>query len=202
MDSAENYTDSEVLAWLRSDRQPDPIVRFLYRQYFGSLCNYIEQNTGLREDAEDIFQEVLVSFIELVKLNKFRGDSSIKTFLFAMNRNLWLNELKRRNRALAREKIFEKDRTQLESGTDELIAGREARNQVLLVVGQLGDTCRKILLGFYYRELAMKDILKETGYENEQVVRNKKYKCLKQLEQMIASDPSLAQSLKNALNYE
>lgn len=202
MDSAENYTDGQLLEWLRSGRQPDPILRYLYRQHFGSLSNYIEQNTGSREDAEDIFQEVLISFIELVRLEKFRGDSSVKTFLYSMNRNLWLNELKKRNRSLAREKIYEKDRPSLQTATDELIAGREARQQVLTVVGKLGDTCRKILLGFYYRELSMKEILADIGYENEQVVRNKKYKCLKQLEQMIAGDPSLAHSLKNALNYE
>lgn len=202
MDLAENYTDGQVLDWLKSGRQPDPIVRFLYRQHYGSLSYYIEQNTGSKEDAEDIFQEVLVSFIELVRLDKFRGDSSIKTFLFSMNRHLWLNELKKRNRSLAREKSFEKSRPSLEMATDELIAGREARNQVLNVVSQLGDQCRKILLGFYYKDQSIKEILADTGYENEQVVRNKKYKCLKQLEQMIAGDPSLARSLKNALNYE
>ena len=43
----------------------------------------------------------------------------------------------------------------------------------------------------------MKDILKTLQYENEQVVRNKKYKCLKQLEQMITGDPELAKNLKS-----
>jgi hypothetical protein len=46
----------------------------------------------------------------------------------------------------------------------------------------------------------MKEILEKLHYENEQVVRNKKYKCLKQLEQLIAAHPSIQQILKNLLN--
>jgi hypothetical protein len=43
-------------------------------------------------------------------------------------------------------------------------------------------------------------MLDALDYENEQVVRNKKYKCMKQLEQMIKDDPALKQTLKNLLH--
>ncbi|MEJ7610241.1 MAG: hypothetical protein WKF88_03575 [Ferruginibacter sp.] len=46
----------------------------------------------------------------------------------------------------------------------------------------------------------MKEILMQTGYENEQVVRNRKYKCLKQLEKMITANPALKETFKNLLN--
>jgi hypothetical protein len=46
----------------------------------------------------------------------------------------------------------------------------------------------------------MKDILEKTEYETEQVVRNKKYKCLKQLEQMLNENPLLKESFKKALH--
>lgn len=202
MDVLKNYSDESLVEIIRNEQDINPVLRFLYRQHFDSLRNYIEQNNGSRQDAEDIFQEVLISFIELVKLGKFRGDASVKTLLFAMNRNTWLNELKRRGRALVREKAFEKGKELEDPGAQAHIAGRESRNQVLSVVESLGDTCKKILLGFYYENLSMREILERTGYETEQVVRNKKYKCLKQLEQMLASNPSLANTLKNALNYE
>jgi len=68
------------------------------------------------------------------------------------------------------------------------------------LVGQLGDTCKKILLAFYYENLSMREILDLLDYENEQVVRNKKYKCLKQLEKMILEKPILKQTLKNLLH--
>ena len=46
----------------------------------------------------------------------------------------------------------------------------------------------------------MKEILAALHYENEQVVRNKKYKCLKKLETMINENPALHQQLKNLLH--
>ena len=69
----------------------------------------------------------------------------------------------------------------------------------MLVMESLGETCKKILLAFYFQNLAMREILKTLEYENEQVVRNKKYKCLKQLEQMMAAQPGLVKSLKSLL---
>jgi DNA-directed RNA polymerase specialized sigma subunit len=68
------------------------------------------------------------------------------------------------------------------------------------IVDELGEMCKKILLMFYYENLSMKEILTNLEYENEQVVRNKKYKCLKQLEQMIEINPSLKKTLKNLLH--
>lgn len=202
MEVVKNYTDEELLAAIKSGRDVNPVLRFLYRQYFEGLRIYVEQNNGRHQDAEDIFQEVLVSFIELVKLDKFRGDSSIKTFLFSLNRNIWLNELKRKGRAQARESKYEKGKDDQAPDTSVVIAGRESRRQVMEIVGRLGEGCKKILLAFYYENLSMKEILAQTDYESEQVVRNKKYKCLKQLEQMLVANPNMANTLKTAVNYE
>lgn len=200
MEVIKNLPDSELLANIRSGRKMDETIKAIYRAHFESLCWHIQNNNGSRQDAEDVFQEVVVNFIDLVQKDKFRGDSSVKTFLFSLNRFTWLNELKRRGRALAREEKYEKGQERVELDTSHFIAEREGKAEVLRLVSELGETCRKILLLFYYENLSMKDILEATDYENEQVVRNKKYKCLKQLEQMINEKPFLKQTLKNLLH--
>jgi len=178
----------------------DDTIKAIYRVHFEGLSRYITNNSGSRQDAEDIFQEVVVNFIDLVQKDKFRGDSSIKTFLFSMNRHSWLNELKRRGRALAREEKYERGQDSVEADTAHLIADREEKAAIARLVAALGDTCQKILTLFYYENLSMREILEATDYENEQVVRNKKYKCLKQLEQMLNEKPHLKQTLKNLLH--
>jgi RNA polymerase sigma factor (sigma-70 family) len=197
-----SYSDTELLSSLRSGGDPSPVLRFLYRQHFESLCAYIENNNGSRQDAEDVFQELLVSFIELVRRDKFRGESSVKTFLYALNRNIWLNELKKRGRSQKRELKYEAAKEWKEPGIAQVISGRESRKQVMEMVARLGEACKKILLAFYYENLSMREILEQSDYENEQVVRNKKYKCLKQLEQWLSENPELAQKIKQALHYE
>jgi RNA polymerase sigma factor (sigma-70 family) len=200
MEVIRNFPDSELVANIRSGQRMEDTIKAIYRGYFEGLCWYVMNNSGSRQDAEDIFQEVLVSFIELVQQDKFRGESTVKTFLYSLNRYTWLNELKRRGRALAREEKYEKGQVQVEMDAEHSIADREGKAEVLKVVADLGDSCKKILLLFYYENLSMKEILDQTDYESEQVVRNKKYKCLKQLEQMVNANPALRETLKNLIH--
>jgi RNA polymerase sigma factor (sigma-70 family) len=178
----------------------DETIKAIYRSYFDSLSWYVMNNSGSRQDSEDVFQEVVLSFIDLVQKDKFRGESTVKTFLFSLNRHTWLNELKRRGRSLAREEKYERGQDRVELDTSHHIADREGKAEVVRLVGELGESCQKILLLFYYENLSMREILEATEYENEQVVRNKKYKCLKQLEQMVNANPALKQTLKNLLH--
>ena len=201
MEVFKNYTDDQLLLLIRNETNIDDAIKYLYKQYFTGLSIYVQQYGGSKQDAEDIFQETLVAFIELVQQNKFRGDASIKTLLFAINKNTWLNELKRRSRAGLREEKFEIARDNIDEGIETYIAGREARKKVLDILDKTGEGCKKILLAFYYENLSMKEIATMTNYENEQVLRNKKYKCLKHLEQLLTADPALAKTLKDALQY-
>lgn len=196
-----DFSDEDLLQALKQQPVSNLAIQFLYRKYYATLSNYIKVNQGSGQDAEDIFQEVIVSFIEAVQCGKFRGDSAIGTFLFSLNRFTWLNELKKRNRKLTREENYTRDSYEEVAGASELIADREAKNMVMQLFDKLGETCKKILLSYYYDNMAMKEILPLMNFENEQVLRNKKYKCLKTLEQMLSADAGMAGRFKNALMY-
>ena len=43
----------------------------------------------------------------------------------------------------------------------------------------------------------MKEIVEQGDYSSEQIARNKKYKCLKKLKELIAEKPQLIQILKS-----
>jgi RNA polymerase sigma factor (sigma-70 family) len=202
MELRKTLTDKSLIEELRSDANPDEAIRYLYRTQFGLTAAYIKQNSGTEEDAEDIFQEVVLVFIEVLKKDKFRGESSVSTFLYSLTRNIWLNELKKRGRSKLRDEIFEKGKETTEMDVTHYIVNREQKSELMQLVDKLGETCKKILLAFYFENLAMREILETLNYENEQVVRNKKYKCLKQLEQMMAAKPALAKNLKSVLFYE
>ncbi len=202
MEVSKTFTDSALIDALRSSDRSDEAIRYLYRRQYGAAEAYIKQNSGSEQDAEDIFQDVVLVFIELLKQDKFRGESSVGTFLYSLTRNIWLNELKKRGRSKLRDQNFEKTKATQETDVSHFIANREAKSQLMQVFERLGDNCRKILLAFYFDNLPIKDILLTLNYENEQVVRNKKYKCLKQLEQMMNSEPGLASNLKSVLFYE
>ena len=64
---------------------------------------------------------------------------------------------------------------------------------------KLGEKCNQILTYFYYNNYSMKEILERMDYGNEQVLRNKKYKCLKTLINLVNSSPAIKENLKTAL---
>ncbi len=186
------YSDAELIAAIGSGDQLNNAIFFIYQQYSQTIQSFILANSGTPPDAEDIFQETVVTFIDLVKKGKFRGEASVKTFLTAIARNLWLNEMKKRTRSGIREKAFETRRDGIEMDVSQYIANREVKQQFLAVLGKLGEPCKKLLTLFYYENLSMKDIVHHLPYENEQVVRNKKYKCLQALTELVKQNPVIA----------
>ena len=193
-------SDEEIIAAIKKNKNLNETVRYLYQAHFDSLANFIRTNSGRQEDAEDYFQETLAVFINIVHRDKFRGDSSIKTFLHSIMRNLWLNELKRRNKALARETVYFEQSEKETSNEQHTIHESETTRQVLALFDRLGENCKKILVMFYYEDKTMKEIALAMDYDNEQVARNTKYKCSRKLTDLLDSSPGMKESFKNLLS--
>ena len=193
----EMFTDAEIIRNLANDQESSATIRHLYCENFDLLSRYVQNNSGSEQDAEDIFQEVMVAFIQLLKAGRFRGESSIRTFLFSLNKNIWLNELKRRGRASKREEKYEKNMNREVQTADIAMELQQTRSELLNTLEALGENCKKILLLFYYENKSMKEMVGELPYENEQVVRNKKSKCLKKLAELVKGNPLLYDQLKN-----
>src|SRR5579863_185165 len=185
-----NFSDESIVASIHSNNLNE-VIFYIYKQYAELISFNVVTMGGSLQDGEDIFQETVVTFIDLVRKSKFRGDSSVKTFLVSVARNIWLNELKRRKSGDQRAKVFETTRGHIENDVIENLNKREMREQLLSLMGHLGESCRKILTLFYYENLPFEEIIGKMGYESEQVARNKKYKCMKELSDLIRNNPVL-----------
>lgn len=196
-----NYlTDETILYNLQqSGAAEEEAIRHLYREHYRGLSQFIIHNNGSEQDAEDIFQEVVLAFINAVKQGKFRGESSIKTFLYALNRNLWLNELKRKGRAEARESRYNNLSEQSSPTVQQALEYNQSTKLLMQVIEELGENCKKILVQFYYENRSMKEIVETLNYENEQVVRNKKSKCMKKMAELLQGKSALYDHLKSFL---
>ena len=67
----------------------------LYRLYYADLYRYLLFLTKDTTHAEDLLMETFLKAITAV--HRFRGDSSVKTWLFGIARNLWLQELRQKH---------------------------------------------------------------------------------------------------------
>ncbi len=69
----------------------------LVERHEGKVAGVVKSMLGDTPEALDIGQETFIRFYE--SLNKFKGDSSVSTYLIRIAINLSLNEIKRRKRA-------------------------------------------------------------------------------------------------------
>ena len=176
-------------------------VRYLYEHYFETACQEIRMRGGTDEDAADMFQEGVLILIEKIKTGTFRGESSVKTFLVGIVRNLWLHERRTRNRRTEREKLYSVQ----DEGTDDFsdrLFSKASTNVMKTIFQKVGEVCSNILTGVYYEKRSMKELLQKFDYDNEQVLRNRKARCMKKLKQILTENPELLTQLKNLSFYE
>ncbi|RYY15488.1 MAG: sigma-70 family RNA polymerase sigma factor [Chitinophagaceae bacterium] len=190
------YSDEELVTAIRSGKNVNEAILYLYQQYSGSTSSFIASKGGSMQDGEDMFQETVVAFINIVKAGNFRKEATIKTFLNSIAKNIWFNEIRKRQSTGNRERIFEDNREIIEDDISHHIADLEKKQHFRSLLNKMGEDCRKLLLLFYYEELSMKELVEHLPYENEQVVRNKKYKCLKQLTTIVHANPLIKSGLK------
>lgn len=173
----------------------DEAVKQLYKLYFFDVTAQITYRGGTKEDAADIFQESVVVLIDKIRNLEFRRESSLKTFLRGIAKNLWTAEQRGRERRKLREEIY----TSTEEWIEDPETWRIPVNEIMEVIETVGDTCKNILIGYYYENKNMKTLLQEFDFKNEQVLRNRKAICMKRLKEMIQSNKELMQSLLKSL---
>jgi RNA polymerase sigma factor (sigma-70 family) len=173
-------------------------VNALYDMFYRDIVDFVQIKGGGEEDGADIFQEAIVILIDEIREGKFRGESKIKTFLYGIARNLWLVEFRTRERRKKREENY----MYAEPVIEEVKFPDKDSGALDILFNQIGDVCKKILIGFYYENKSMKLLLKDFDFKNEQVLRNRKNLCMKKMKNLLTSNQNLLKSLKSSYIYE
>lgn len=177
-----------------SKEQRDRALGAIYKDNKEKVCSFVLSNSGNEDEAKDVFQEAVIAFYENVRDGKFKGESAISTYLYSITRFKWLNQIKKDTTRKVHQESVEQDPF-TESPLAILIEG-ERKAGVLIVLEQLGMSCKKLLIENIYHGASMKEIAKNGSYSSEQIVRNKKYKCLQKLKELIRAKPALIKVLK------
>lgn len=199
MTTKDTFTDTELVTAIRSRTDVNRALLYLYKRYFRMLERYVLINKGNELDAEDLVQEVMVSLVDLVQRGNYRAEASVKSLLFTLARNHWITMLRKRDSDGKRDETFETERDLIVADVSEYVLDAEAQLTLSNLFDRLGEGCRKILQLFYYQNLSMKEILEQTSYASEPVLRNKKHKCLKDLTDYVHSSPGLFETVRDAL---
>jgi len=142
------------------------------------------KNNGLEEDAGDVFQDGVVVLFERLNSPGFVLSCSIKTFLYAVCRNIWLKKLRIHKQIPTHIKDFE-NLYDIPMIDEDGIVSHQNKDKLENALKQLGERCQKLLESYYFLKHSMKQIAENMQYTNEDNAKNQKYKCLQQLKVLI-----------------
>jgi RNA polymerase sigma factor (sigma-70 family) len=157
------------------------VIDYLYTKNYRMMVNLILKNNGTEDEAKDIYQEALIVFWQKAKSPDFVLSSKISTYLYSVCINLWRKELMRKARL--QNDMVEKG----EVGNED----RDERAKIINeCIDQLGDTCKKVLMYYYFDNLSMNDIAEKLGFANADTAKTRKYKCKQELDKLVKSQYS------------
>lgn len=186
-----SLADTEIFEAL-SRKNFSKAIEKLYECHFNEVIDHIVAKGGSEDDGADVFQESIITLIDLLKQEKFRQESSIRTYLFGIVTNKWLNDIRSKERRKKHAELYavkELEKTE----TIEIV---KKEDNLIVLLNKLEEPCKEILVGFYFGNKSMKVLLEEFDFKNEQVLRNRKSLCMKKLKELIQEDKTLLQKLK------
>ncbi|SNR15467.1 RNA polymerase sigma factor [Tenacibaculum jejuense] len=161
------------------------VIRKLYSTIFPKIKSYVLKNNGNVEDAEDIFQKVLIQIIARYKTKPFVIKSTLDGFLYIAAANLWKRELNKRKNRVTNTNVFEL----LSEEEDLTLSVLEQEKWELFqeMLNAISGNC-KTLLQLFFKKTPYKKIVSQLGYKSDNVVRQRIFNCKSQLAKAIQND--------------
>lgn len=132
----------------------------LMDEYGDAVWHYAHAITRSRELADDISQEVFIRAYQ--NIHSFRGQSSMKTWLLSITRNLAINE--RKSAYMRRILLFERVKPKGEGASAETAyMDKQGERDLWAIVMGLSDKLREVLVLDLEHELSMAELAQVLG---------------------------------------
>lgn len=176
-----SMSDNQIIELIKSERSEsiNKAFRRLYKTCYRSIKGFVVSNNGSEEDSADIFQDSLIIFYIKVRKDEYELKSSIQAYLYAVARNLWLKKIRKSRVDISHLKSEES------YNFDEDSIIQNSQTTIREVLDHIGGTCKNVLLDFYFKKLSMREIAESYKLGSEEAAKNKKYRCLKKLIELV-----------------
>lgn len=166
------------------------ILKELYathREPFGTWARKVYQIDD--EMIAEIYQRAFTALYFNVKAGKLDNlTSSIRTYLFAIGKNLIRDQFKSGRRTESLDADREKD-DQVDVSVMDRYEENDMKETVRRLLDNIGEPCKTVLHLFYFRQYSMEAIAHEMNYKTEQIAAKRKFICLKQMRDLINRSP-------------
>ena len=193
MDQNKIHPDQKYIDGLAAN--DSVIIEMIYKKFAPKVVQFITNNSGDKDQAQDVVQEILILLFNQAKAGKLQLTCPFDAYFFLLCKRRWLNELKK---SANKEVTIYENVVSINESAHELVAQAEEfdEKQKLFetMFQKLGEKCQEVLkLSFSLK--SMEEVAEKLnvtyGY-----VRKKKSLCVGQLTQWIQEAKSF-NSLKN-----
>ena len=169
-------TDPELID--RIGQGDQTALEEVYKIHRQRIQQYVIRNSGNLQDAQDLYQEVILAFYRNVtagRLTKLSG--KLSTYLYKLAKNQWCDRLR----------LHEPFQELLSTADYPAEVVPDAANQdafLRRMLDQLDERCRRILLLYYFERLSMRDVAEQVGLPNGESAKKRKCDCLQKLRKL------------------
>lgn len=191
----DSYSDEEIVKGIK--RKDHVVLEYLYKKYYFVVRDWLSKDLSYNStDIKDLFQEVLTVVFLNVSKRGFKLESSFKTYLFSIVRNLLLVELSNRKKKTKNENIDEfieiNDIEADEPVNAKVLERKDITDELKQVLlwkkfKELVKDCQRILL-MTIDEKNINDIAKKLRYKSGNYARKRRHFCKEYLRKSIKED--------------
>lgn len=171
------------------------IIQAIYDTFVPKVINYIKQNSGDADQAQDIVQDTIITIYNQGSQKQLQLTCPFDAYFFLLCKRKWLNYLKKNNKkeVTINEEVLSKDDDAQELSFETSLFEDK---QVLFnqMFQKLGAAC-KDLLKATFKTKSMEEVAKSLDISYA-YARKKKSLCIGQLTKLVQESPSF-----NQLNY-
>lgn len=168
--------DIELVDLLRKNSKE--ATAYIYKNYYPSVKRYVLVNKGSVEDSEDLFQDVLIVLLTKIQHDNFTLSASLKTYIIAIAKNLWLKRLKHMQMQTSYEPTLDSMLHELDHNIEQEKSYWEKLQDFFT---KITNHCHDLLSKIFFQRKTIEQIQDEYGYTNKHNAQNQQHKCIEQV---------------------
>ena len=176
-------TEQHLIELLKNS--DEKTLKMVYLENRSAFKQFARKLSVTDEDIFDAYQDAII----ILREKALTGDldnltCSIKTYLFGIGKHILYDKTRKNNKNITNYN-FEKVSHNFQEIIEEIDENNLTIFEKSLQIGfiSLGKKCKEILTLFYYRGYTIEEITEKLNYENKNVAKSQKSRCLKKLKE-------------------
>ncbi|TVZ56287.1 RNA polymerase sigma factor (sigma-70 family) [Lutibacter sp. Hel_I_33_5] len=175
--------NQRILLLKQADRNA---LKELYTENRDAFIEFGYKFSKNKEDILDVYQDAIIVLQEQALEGKMDNlTCTVKTYLFSIGKYMLYDKNRKNNKSVTSDFLEKEDYNYKEIAADFTDdTSNENIKKLQIAFGKIGKKCKEVLSLFYYRGYSIDEIATSLNYENKNVVKSQKSRCLKQLREL------------------